>query len=142
MRRISVRSTEIETFDRASLIVPNSELISGRVVNLTHRNMLGRVVIKFSLDGAADPEKVLKIIIDCARNHTQVMKIPEPQASLENFGPGVVEFALRATIGDINRRLQVHTELRVAILKELRRQNQIVIPAPIVEPTKTTVAAE
>ncbi len=143
VRRISVRSTEIETFDRASLIVPNSELISGRVVNLTHRNMLGRAVIKFSLDGAADPEKVLKIMLECAHAHPQVMKTPEPLASLENFGPGLLEFALRATIGDINRRLQVLTELRVGILKELRRQHQIIPPpAVVVDDIKTKVAAE
>ncbi len=125
VRRISVRSTEIETFDKASLIVPNSELISGRVLNWTHRNLLGRVVIKFSLDGSADPDKVLKIMLDCARQHPMVMKSPEPLASLENFGPGILEFALRATIGDVNRGLTVLNDLRVNILKELRRQEQI-----------------
>jgi potassium-dependent mechanosensitive channel len=138
VRRISVRSTEIETFDKASLIVPNSELISGRVLNWTHRNLLGRVVIKFSLDGSADPEKVLKILLDCARANPQVMKTPEPLASLENFGPGLLEFALRATIGDVNRGLLVMTDLRLQILKELRRHNQIV-SAPVVAVTAGAV---
>jgi potassium-dependent mechanosensitive channel len=128
VRRISVRSTEIETFDKASLIVPNSELISGRVLNWTHRNLLGRVVIKFTLDGNADPEKVLKIMLDCARAHPHVMKTPEPLASLENFGPGVLEFCLRATIGDVNRGLLVLNDLRVAMYKELKRQEQILPP--------------
>jgi potassium-dependent mechanosensitive channel len=142
VRRISVRSTEIETFDRASLIVPNSELISGRVLNWTHRNLLGRVVIKFSLDGAADPEKVLAIMVDCARSNELVMKTPEPVAALEGFGPAGLDFALRATIGDVNRRLSVMTDLRVAMLKELRRQGQIVLPVAVVAAPAVAVAAQ
>jgi potassium-dependent mechanosensitive channel len=142
VRRISVRSTEIETFDKASLIVPNSELISGRVLNWTHRNLLGRVVIKFSLDGNADPDKVLKIMLDCARANPLVMKTPEPLAALENFGPGLLEFALRATIGDVNRGLLVMTDLRLQILKELRRHNQIVCqPIVAVVPVVGATAA-
>ena len=62
VKRISVRSTEIETFDRASLIVPNSELITGRVLNWTHRNALGRVVLKFNAGPDADPRRVLAIL--------------------------------------------------------------------------------
>ena len=67
VRRISVRSTEIETFDRASLIVPNSELISGRVLNWTHRNMLGRVVLKITTDINTRPKTVIAILDKVAR---------------------------------------------------------------------------
>jgi small-conductance mechanosensitive channel len=125
VRRISVRSTEIETFDKASLIVPNSELISGRVLNWTHRNLLGRVVIKFSLDGNADPEKVIAIMMACARAHPLVMKSPEPIATLDLFSPTGLDFSLRATINDVNRGLSVLTDVRVALLKELRATGQI-----------------
>ena len=140
VRRISVRSTEIETFEKASLIVPNSELISGRVVNWTHRNLLGRMVLKFTLDGNADPEVVLKIMTVCAAAHPQVMATPPPRASLDQFTPGALDFSLRATVNDVTRGQGVQTDLRVAILKELRKAGQItaVAPLPVVPGTLPT----
>src|SRR5262249_13921087 len=59
VRRISVRATEIETFDRASLIIPNSELITGRVLNWTHRNSLGRVILRIGVGYDSDPDEVM-----------------------------------------------------------------------------------
>ena len=69
VRRISVRATEIETFDRASLIVPNSELITGRVLNWTHRDSLGAVNVKVGVGYDADPEQVIAILKKCAEEH-------------------------------------------------------------------------
>ncbi len=62
VRRIAVRSTEIETFGRASLIVPNSELITQTVVNLTHRNLLGRLKMAVRVSYQADPEHALQVL--------------------------------------------------------------------------------
>src|SRR4030095_16879594 len=61
VRRISVRATEIETFDRARVIIPNSELITGSVKNWTHANTLGRFNIKVAVGYDADAEKVMEI---------------------------------------------------------------------------------
>ncbi|HJU32456.1 MAG TPA: DUF3772 domain-containing protein, partial [Hyphomicrobiaceae bacterium] len=66
VRRISVRATEIETFDRASLIVPNSELITGRVLNWTHRDSLGAVNVKVGVGYNSDPEQVIAVLKKCA----------------------------------------------------------------------------
>ena len=87
VRRISVRSTEIETFDRASLIVPNSELISGRVLNWTHRNMLGRVVLKITTDIKTSPKTVIAILEKVAREQPLVQATPAPLAVVETFTP-------------------------------------------------------
>ena len=45
VRKISVRSTEIETGDRANVLMPNSYFISETVKNWTLREVFGRIVI-------------------------------------------------------------------------------------------------
>ena len=57
VRGINVRSTEIETFDRASVILPNSDLIAGTVLNRTHKGMSGRLQVPVSVTYDADPEQ-------------------------------------------------------------------------------------
>jgi potassium-dependent mechanosensitive channel len=121
VRRISVRSTEIETFDRASLIVPNSELISGRVLNWTHRNLQGRVVIKLSTDIKTDPEKVVAILEDVARAPGMNALISAPAAAVDSFTPERIEYSLRVTLADVTGGRHVKSDLHIAILKAFRQ---------------------
>ncbi|MEZ5851086.1 MAG: DUF3772 domain-containing protein [Hyphomicrobiaceae bacterium] len=122
VRRISVRSTEIETFDRASLIIPNSELITGRVMNWTHRNQLGRAVVKITAAPDADPEHVLKVLRAAAASHPEAMQQPGPVVTFDNFATTGLEFTVRVTVQDVYRTGPVATDLRVAILKILREE--------------------
>ena len=66
VRRINVRATEIETFDRAQVIIPNSSLVTGVVTNLVRNDRTGRVVIPLTVAASADPEKVREVF-DCDR---------------------------------------------------------------------------
>lgn len=122
VRKISVRSTEIETFDRASLIVPNSELISGRVLNWTHRNALGRVVMHFSAGPDVDPQVVLSVLSECADKHRDILREPAPLAMFEGYTPTATEYSLRVLLPDITRGLRVRSELRVAVFEALREK--------------------
>jgi potassium-dependent mechanosensitive channel len=119
VRNIAVRSTEIETFGRASLIVPNSELITQTVVNLTHRNLLGRLKIGVRVSYQADPEHVLKVLQQVAEANTSILRHPPPVVVLDNFGDQALEFSVRVYLADINRSLAAQTELRIAIFKAL-----------------------
>ena len=114
VKRISVRSTEIETFDRASLIVPNSELVTGRVLNWTHRNALGRVVLKFSAGPDADPRRMLAVLNDCANRHPDILREPAPLAVFEGSTPTTTEYSLRVLLPDITHGLKSNrtSELR------------------------------
>src|SRR6202040_1029442 len=80
VRRIRVRATEIETFERASVIIPNSELITGVVKNWTHANTMGRIILKIGVDYASDPEQVRDLLLACANEHPQVVDVPPPRA--------------------------------------------------------------
>jgi small-conductance mechanosensitive channel len=120
VRRISVRATEIETFDRASLIVPNSELITGRVLNWTHRDSLGAVNVKVGVGYNSDPEQVIALLKMCADNHPDVLRTPAPMAFFDNFGDSALMFTLRISLPDIAQAGKVQSDLRTAILKALR----------------------
>ncbi len=62
VRRISVRSTEIETGEKASLIVPNSALVTSTVTNFTHRNSLGTATVRVTVSTKSDPEYVRDVL--------------------------------------------------------------------------------
>ena len=117
VRRISVRATEIETFDRASLLVPNSELITGRVLNWTHRDSTAACNVKVGTSYKADPEQVIAILVKCAQDHPQVLSTPAPGAVLEAFGDSALLFNLRISLPDVGIHIGVQSDLRVAIFK-------------------------
>ncbi|MFT3731608.1 MAG: mechanosensitive ion channel [Hyphomicrobium sp.] len=123
VRSISVRSTEIETFDRASLIVPNSELITGRVLNWTHRSALGRVVLKFTAGPDIDPRRVLAILTECANRHPTILREPAPMATFDGYTPLTTEYTLRVLVPDITHSLRVQSDLRIAIYEAFRRSD-------------------
>jgi len=120
VRRIAVRATEIETFDRASLIVPNSELITQTVTNLTHRNQLGRLNINVRISYAADPELAERILHEAADQNTSILRHPQPLVVLDKLGDQAMEYSVRVYLADINHSLQVQTEVRTQIVKALR----------------------
>jgi potassium-dependent mechanosensitive channel len=129
VRRIRVRATEIETFERATVIIPNSELITGVVKNWTHANTMGRIILKIGVGYDSDPEQVRDLMLECADEHPQVVDVPPPRALLLNFGDSALEFELRCVVADFDRSLIVKSDLYFAILKRLRAAG-ISIPFP------------
>jgi small-conductance mechanosensitive channel len=119
VRRISVRATEVETFDRVSLIIPNSELITGRVLNWTHRDPHAAFNVKVGTSYRSDPEQVIAILLKCAEEHPKVLRTPPPSAGLEAFGDSALMFNLRFTLPDVGSHVAVQSDLRVAIFKAL-----------------------
>lgn len=122
VRRISVRATEIETFQRQTIIVPNSVLINGQVGNWTHRNKLGRIEIPVTVFYDNDPRKLTEMLLEVAATQP-VLRNPEPSVTFLGFTASTLEFELRAFVADVLDSGVIKTELRTAILERLRQEN-------------------
>ncbi len=129
VRRINVRATEIETFDRASLIIPNSVLITGAVTNFTHRNAIGRVMFHVGVSYDSDPERVLEILNRVVGETPGLLKQPAPFVRFDNFGDSALIFLVGAFVPDVNQRGTAASNLRIAIAKAFREEG-IEIPYP------------
>jgi len=115
VRRINVRSTEIETFPRASVIIPNSELISGVVMNWTHRDKFGRVDVDVTLPYGTNLEKTEALLLRCLCENHEVLPSPPPFVLLRSFGDAGLMLSMRGHIANVERRALVESELRKAV---------------------------
>lgn len=133
VKSINIRSTQIETFDRADVIVPNSELITAKVTNWMLRDPFGRILIPIGVSYDADVEKAYNILLDIALNHPMVVtkhrQMSEPKVLFRKFGDSALELELRCFIKDIDQRLNVISELNFSIVAAFRREG-IEIPFP------------
>ncbi|MEQ8665556.1 MAG: mechanosensitive ion channel [Rhodospirillales bacterium] len=129
VKSVNVRSTEIETFQKASVIIPNADLIASPVTNWTHKNVQGRVEILVGVAYGSDVEKVRDILLEVARNHPKVMKTPEPSVVFKDFGASSLDFELRCYLSDILWIVLAASDMRFAIDKAFR-EHGIEIPFP------------
>jgi potassium-dependent mechanosensitive channel len=129
VRRISVRATEIETFDRASVIIPNQDFITGVVKNWTHGNTMGRIIIKLRVSYDSDIAKVRSILADCAAGHAFVLQTPPPTVYLIGFGDIGIDFELRCLLGNVEQALTIKSDLQIDLLRRLAEAG-IKIPFP------------
>ncbi len=129
VKEISVRSTEIETFDRAAVILPNSLLIGSPVINWTHKNRLARIVITIGVAYGSDTRKVCDLLLACAAQTAHVVATPEPVVAFTGFGNSSLDFELRCIVADTDHLLATRTALNLAI-DDAFRAAAIEIPFP------------
>ena len=120
VRRINVRSTEIETFDSCSIILPNSALVTEAVKNWTHNDDMGRFSIDVAVDYDTDPDVMRNLLLDVTKAHPKVLKHPAPNVLFTSFGKNGLEFVVRAFVADVLMGAQVASDIRFALLSQFR----------------------
>ena len=120
VRRIRVRATEIETYDRASVIVPNSLLITGTVKNWTHVNTMARIAVKVSVRHGVDAELVRKILLELAAEHPNVIKTPPPRVFLLGLAEKTMDFELRCVVNNVENGVSTRSDINFGLLARFR----------------------
>ncbi len=129
VRKISVRATEIETFQSQTVILPNSDLINSAVGNWHHRNHRGRIEIPIGVAYGIKPRRVHELLLEIAANDPRVLKTPPPTVVFKGFGDSSLDFELRCHVSEVLDGVEVATYLRYDIVDAFEREN-IPIPFP------------
>ncbi len=120
VKRINVRATEIEMQDRSKLIVPNSDLISKTVRNITPNAAIGRVKIVIKTDDSADPVVVRDLIAARLNGHPSVLKEPAASVYLTDVRDGALEFTSFAFVASPRQVYRTKSELLFQIVPDLK----------------------
>lgn len=129
VKRIGLRATVVETFDRADVVVPNSDLISGQVTNWTRTNRVIRLKVPVGVAYGSDVALVIKILLETAQDNPSVLSSPKPQALFTGFGDSSLNFEVRAYLSDIDNMFVVRSEVLQEIDRAFREAG-VEIPFP------------
>jgi small-conductance mechanosensitive channel len=122
VKRINVRATELQTFDRATVLIPNQDFIAGTVKNRVHRDTLGRIDVPVGVGYDSDPQKVKEILLEVANAHPMTLSYPEPAAFFVEFGASSLDFMLFAYLADVGNGYGVRSDLRFEIFRRFQEE--------------------
>ncbi len=127
---ISMRATVVVTNDNISVIVPNSDFISSKVINWSHNDRNVRFNIPVGVAYKEDPEKVKQILLEVAEKEEGILKNPKPDVFFNEFGNSSLDFSLEIwTNSYITTPEILKSILYFEIFKKFRKNN-IEIPFP------------
>jgi len=129
VKKISLRTSNIETRDSIVIIVPNSRLVSDNVINWSHKRTETRFNIKVGVAYGSDVKLVLKILQEAAEENPDVVSKNRTSARLVDFGESSLDFELLFYTNKMFEIEFVRSQIRVAIDEKFRQQG-ITIPFP------------
>ena len=132
VRRINIRATELETFQRTHVLVPNSIFLQNPVVNRTYSDTSSRLEIKIVVGLGTDVAALETVLREAGLGHPRVLRVPSPIVRFSQITSTGLEFELFVFVARLEDRLVVSNDLNKAILARLI-ELKIIDPAPIPE---------
>jgi len=118
--KIRIRATTIRDWEQKELVVPNKELITGRLLNWTLSDSVIRIYIRVGVAYGSDVERAMALVMEAAEENPLVLAEPQPRVHFEQFGDSSLQLGLRAFTAEVADRWTVTTELHQAIDRKFR----------------------
>lgn len=113
---IKARATTVVTNDNIAIIVPNSSLTSQNVVNWSYTDAKVRFKIPVGVAYGSDVRLVERLLLEVARENSNVLEAPAPSVRFMEFGDSALRFELRAwTTALVHRKGELFSALNFAI---------------------------
>ena len=132
VQSINLRTTVVTTNDQIAIIVPNSKLVSQRVVNWSYGDPRARIAIQIGVADDSDIDLVTRTLVEAAKNVSNVLPDPEPCVQFLKFGDYTLDFRLLVWTDQPKRHIQIRSDINYRIA-QLFRAREIKIPYPTQE---------
>jgi potassium efflux system protein len=130
VKEIRVRSTIFQSSDRFVFIIPNSELISNKILNWTHYGpTINRLTLKVGVSYDSDVRQVTRVLDEVCRANPRVVLDPPPQVFFEAYGDSSLNFNIWVHLHTPSDRIPATHELNSAIFEAFQKLG-IEIPFP------------
>lgn len=115
VKHIGIRASTVRTFDGAEVIVPNADLIGGRVVNWTLSDRLRRMEVAVGVAYGTNPRQVKDVLLEVVRGNSEVLDNPEPFVLFQGFGDSSLDFVLRFWTSNFANWLTIQSDVYFAV---------------------------
>lgn len=116
--KIRMRATTVINWDRQELIIPNKDLITGRLVNWTLSDTTNRLVVNVGVAYGTDTEHACDLLRRICAEHANVASDPGPIVTFEGFGDSTLNLVIRCYLSSLDNRLITTHELHTNIHNE------------------------
>lgn len=132
VRKLGIRSCLIETFDGKEYLIPNEDLITSRVANLTHTNRRARVEITIGVSYDSDMNFVRELLLSAATNYERSSKKEgySPRCFMIEYGDNSVNFSLTFWLDDVTSGIKSAKSDVMFRIWDLFKEHNIEIPYP------------
>lgn len=115
VRRVNIRSTQIETYENATVFIPNSQFLSTSFTNWTHNGRMVRREVAVGVAYGSDLSLCMKLLSDVAEEQPRVLSHPAPAVFFTDFGDSSLNLLLRYWVADIDHGMSTMTDIRIRI---------------------------